>query len=117
MQNPFYTQSTLWEYRGLVWREKAHCNAFLFPNGLKNFLASACFLGTLSFFYQTGLPWLDSLLDKNQVQIEVDHDTQTVTAMSLPRDIPSAADKKGGLEAERPGWIQMNWYSIVGFSR
>lgn len=102
MQNPFYTQSTLREYRGLVRREKAHCNAFLFPNGLKNFLASACFLGTL-FFSQTGLPWLDSLLDKNQVQIEADHDTQTVTALSLPRDILSAADKNGGLEAEQPG--------------
>lgn len=78
-----------------------HCNAFLFPNGLKNFLASACFLGTL--FSQTELLWLDSLLDKNQVRIEVDHDIQSVTAMSLPCDILSAADKKGGLKAEQPG--------------
>lgn len=101
MQNPFCTQSTLREYRGLLWREKVHCNAFLFPNGLKNFLASACFLGTL--FSQTELLWLDSLLDKNQVRIEVDHDIQSVTAMSLPCDILSAADKKGGLKAEQPG--------------
>lgn len=85
-----------------MWREKAHCDAFLFPNGLKNFLASACFFGTF-FFSQTGLPWLGSLLDKNQVQTEVDHDIQTVTALSLPCDILSAADKKGGMEAEQPG--------------
>lgn len=28
------------------------------------------------------------------------HDTQTVTAQALPRDILSAAEKNGGLEAE-----------------
>lgn len=34
---------------GSAMEGKAHCNAFLFPNRLKNFLASVCFLGALFF--------------------------------------------------------------------